>query len=311
MTTADSQRSAAIQALGLPAHATPEEVAAAREQLVAFLDQAPSELDGWAQRQRRLAERAVGDDAQIDEDLELSGLEDQAPVAAVPAVSAAPKRRNRLVTGLGLATLGAAVVLGVYLLDDGGQPQQATSEASSPADGQQMSTPKPVDPKMVATLEEKIKKDPKDVLSMKALGQIYDGAQEYKKAAQWQARVTKVTPKDSDAWTALGVAHFNDANLDEAEKAWNQAAKLDPKKAVIHYNLGFLHMSRNDMDKAKAAWQKVVELEPDSDLAKTVQSHLGGPSSTPAAKSSTTPAASAPTTPNASSAPSGSATPPR
>ncbi|WP_394276734.1 tetratricopeptide repeat protein [Luteococcus sp.] len=299
--TNPEHRPTGLDHLGLPAGATADQVRATRDRIVALLDQAPAELQPWAQRQKALAERSAQaaltdtgspEQSALAEDLRELGLDDDAVAPATAAVAAPavqkPSRNRSLFNYLSLAALAAAIVMGVYLMGD--RPQEAQPQAAA-SSAQPASTPKPADPKMVATLEKKIAENPKDVLSMRALGQIYDGSGEYDKAAQWQQRITQVDPKDVDAWLALGVAQFNAAKLDEAAVSWNKAAALAPKRAEIYYNLGFLHMSRGDMAKANQAWQKVVDIAPESQLAKTVKSHLSNVSATPSA--ATTPSAAA------------------
>ncbi|MEL4358834.1 MULTISPECIES: tetratricopeptide repeat protein [unclassified Luteococcus] len=313
MTTPD-QATGAERYFGLPAGATPAQLTTTHDALVNYLQQAPEELQPWATRQLRLARAAVeGTPAASDvapevaEDFSLLGLDEEtnAPTAtAATPVKINPPRKRGWLMPVSLAAASAAVVVGVYLM--GGQPQEpnAQAAASASAGAQVKSTPKPVDPQMVATLEEKIKKDPKDVLSMKALGQIYDGAGEYDKAAAWQQRVTQVTPKDATAWLALGVAQFNGANLKDAEISWKRAATLDPKRQETFYNLGFLYLSQNNMDKAREAWATVVEIDPTTGLAETVKSHLKAPSASASAAASGK--ASAPVSANPSTNPSAS-----
>lgn len=283
-------QNAGLENLGLPADATPDQVRATRDQIVALLDQAPAALQPWAQRQKAHAERSAQaalagagspEASALAEDLRQLGLDDDAAApAAAPVAAQKPSRNRSLFNYLSLAALAAAIVMGVYLMGD--KPQEAQPQAAASA-AQPVATPKPADPKMVATLEKKVSENPKDVLSMRALGQIYDGSGEYDKAAQWQQRITQVNPKDVDAWLALGVAQFNAAKLDEAAVSWNKAAALAPKRAEIYYNLGFLHMSQGDMTKANQAWQKVVDIAPESELAKTVKSHLSNSSARPSA----------------------------
>lgn len=280
--TTPANASSAARFLGLDAEASPEQVAEVHQKLSAFLTDAPADLQPWAQRQLGLAQRAVEGAGIPDphaEELALLGLDPEvdSPAAGVAPVIRPPKKKGWQMPAA-LAALSAIVVVGVYMMGGEPQPQAAATPSAQTQQAQQGmtgSTPKPVDPEMVKTLEEKIEKDPKDVLSMKALGQVYDGAGDYANAAKWQKRVTEVTPKDPTAWLALGVAQFNAANLKDAEVSWTRAKELDPKQAVTYYNLGFLYMSKNDMAKARENWQKVVDLDPKSQLAKSVQSHLG------------------------------------
>lgn len=300
------------------------------QRLEAFLATAPDELKPWAEQQLERARRAAATtpagpgattgataadpEAQaVAEDFDLLGLDDDEVVPAAPATARPRPARTprRGLRPLALAAISALVVFGGYAIYAGGKnPDATTPNAANPASAQsvEVSTPKPVDPQMVATLEKKVKDNPKDTLSMKALGEIYSQAGEYDKAATWQERITTVDPKDVDAFLALGVAQFNQANLDQAEKAWTQAAKLAPKRATIWYNLGFLYLSKNEIGKAQDAWQKVVEIDPNSDLAKTVGSHLkamasNSPAPSPAASGRASAAATATTAPTPSASP--------
>ncbi|GAA1398957.1 tetratricopeptide repeat protein [Luteococcus peritonei] len=285
------------------------------ERLEAFLAGAPEELKPWAEQQlarARKAAAAQGAATEADpeaeavaEDFDLLGLDDDEAVTPTGSTKARPvavRTQRKGLKPLMLAGLSALVVFGGYTIyAQGKNPDATTPNAANPASAAsvQVSTPKPVDPQMVASLEKKVKDNPKDTLSMKALGEIYSQAAQYDKAATWQERITTVDPKDVDAFLALGVAQFNQANLDEAEKAWTQATKLAPKRATIWYNLGFLYLSKNQISKAQDAWQKVVEIDPDSDLAKTVSSHLKAMASAKPSASGT-PAASAVPSPSAS-----------
>ena len=44
----------------------------------------------------------------------------------------------------------------------------------------------------------------------------------------------------------------------------------------MHYDLGYVYLSQKPADMAKmtAEWNKVVAIDPNSDMAKTVASHL-------------------------------------
>lgn len=227
-------------------------------------------------------------------DYDLLGLDDDMPDEVVPTTRREPRKpftQNKPLRYLALALAAALVVFGVYSFGDRGSSAQAGASTSPSASAVAVSTPTPPDPAMVKALEAKIKANPKDTLSMKALGEVYAQAEQYKQAAAWQQKVVAITPTDTDAWLALGVAQFNAGNLKAAETAWDKAAALAPRRAEVFYNLGFLYYSQGKTTQAQAAWQKVVDIDPTSDLAQTVKSHIKARSASPTASASATPSA--------------------
>jgi len=188
--------------------------------------------------------------------------------------------------------LVVAVVLGVFFMGKSpdvppitGKPTGQETTASGGA------TAVPVDPAKVASLMKKISTNPKDKISLQALGDLYFAAADYKNASAWEQKVLGVDPKNQVALLANGAAQFNLGNSAEAKKTWLVAAALYPKSAEVHYDLGFLYMSQTPPDSAnmQAEWKKVVAIDPNSSLAKTVATHLQSATSSPSA--SATPSA--------------------
>jgi tetratricopeptide (TPR) repeat protein len=134
----------------------------------------------------------------------------------------------------------------------------------------------PVDPAKVAALTTKVTANPQDTASLQALGDLYFASQDYRNATTWERKVLGVDPKNQVALLALGAAQFNLGNAVEAKKTWLTAADLYPNVAEVHYDLGFLYMSQTPPDNAKmqAEWKKVVAIDPNSNLAKTVATHI-------------------------------------
>lgn len=101
-------------------------------------------------------------------------------------------------------------------------------------------------------------------------------------------------PEDTDALLEMGVLEFNfKQDLEAAKEKWEKVTELDPKQARAWFNLGFYYLSITPADNAAAfkAWDKVIEIDPESDLARTVQSHISGlstsePSSSPSGSAS-------------------------
>lgn len=253
-----------------------------------FLRTAPDELHGWASEQVSAAEQAVAD-ARAREARAAQSVEDarEAKLLGLDAddlAEPAPRLRGN---GSGaqrpagkrpwwllplLALLAAGIVLAVFIYGD--KSQQLPDDHPDTSSAQPSATPS-VDVQLLAALEAKVEKDPTDVTSWRALGQMYDKLGAFDKAVTAQRSILKVDPKDLNATLALGVAQYNLRDLKGAEASWTKALEIDPKSAQAYYNLGFLHLGNDQPAKAKQAWQKVMELEPNSTLAEGVKTHLG------------------------------------
>jgi tetratricopeptide (TPR) repeat protein len=159
---------------------------------------------------------------------------------------------------------------------EGIDPGPATAAPGAPTAAPGAPTAVPVDQAKVAALTTKLTANPKDIVSLQALSDIYFAASDYKTASAWEERVLAIDPTNEVALLAAGAAQFNLGNLVEAKKQWLVAAGLYPKNAEVHYDLGFLYMSQTPPDSAsmQAEWKQVVAIDPNSDLAKTVASRL-------------------------------------
>ena len=299
--------------LGLGTDASEQDVEAAHDGLVEFLELAPHDMKSWAAAQTGNVDEAFARLSGPEQDLvrptavaEMAqdALREtrQTPAAAPakkrpPAAPATPTttsalaarqpRRNQLIGGA-LAVALVAVVLGVYYAGRGssvpGISGTPTTSATTAPSGSP--TAVPVDPAKVAALTKKITANPKDKASLQSLGDMYFAALDYTNASVWEQKVLGVDPKNQVGLLSLGAAQFNLGNNAEAKKEWLVAAALYPKVAEVHYDLGFLYMSQTPPDTANMTieWNKVIAIDPNSTLAQTVQSHLGTATATPSAK---------------------------
>ncbi len=253
---------------------------ASREQLEAFLASAPDELKAWAQQQLDdLGAEPVPAPADSSDAVGLEAVLDDAdlepePVRPVAAGPAGDKPRSGVagVNKLLVVALVAAIVIAIYAVGN-----RASSPTASPSASMPVPTASALDQAAVTDLKNKVAANPADIESLRELGRLYYEAGEYQEAAGWQQKIVDQRPDDLDALLALGVAHFNSGNLDLAEKSWTKAAEVAPDRAAPHYNLGFLYLSKTppDYDRMGQEWAQVVALEPESEMAKTVQGHLG------------------------------------
>lgn len=278
--------------LGLPATADEQAVSAAHAQIIDFLDAAPDDIAGWADRRRQEADRIVA---------LLDGPEPEL-VSAAPVVSAAPAPRpaaprrslpRPAMVGL-LGVVALAVIVGVYQF---GKPS-TDLPAMTAAQGATASAAPTLDATKLADLMKKVQDNPKDAESLQAIADLYYNAGDFKNSKTFLDKILAFDPKNEKALVGSGAAAFNAGDTAGAEKVWTQAAEFYPNNVEVHYDLGFLYMTTNRTDKMKAEWATVVKLAPDSDMAKNVQQHVSSTTASPS------PGASAAPTPSAS--PSGS-----
>lgn len=287
--------------LGLRASASDQDVEAAHNGLVEFLELAPHGVQSWAAARTTDVDEAFALLSGPEEDLVAPAQNatlaqddlDETPRSPAPAPLAPPSaptsrkpRRTQIVWAL-VPLLAAAVVFGVYYM---GKADDVPGISGTPTNSETTAAPgptsAPVDKVKVAALMKKITANPKDIASLQGLGDAYFAAADYKNAAVWEQKILDVDPKNQVALLSLGAAQFNQGNSAEAKKHWLVAAKLYPKNAEVHYDLGFLYMSQTPPDTVNrdAEWKKVIAIDPNSDLAKTVSSHIKAPDATPSAK---------------------------
>ncbi|HHU38875.1 MAG TPA: tetratricopeptide repeat protein [Propionibacterium sp.] len=279
--TVNQARNELLGRLGLPAGSRGESLTASQRQLGDFLDGAPEELRGWADKRQAEADRIF--ELLTGPDSDLADL-----VAARQATAPAPGGFPTWAKWLaGLAAV-AAVVFGVYQI---GKPP-TDLPAMTAAEGATAAPAAPgLDEARVAELMGELQSNPDDVAVLFDLGNAYYQADQYQQASEWYQKVIDVNPDDEKGLVALGATSFNLGDLEKAETVWNRAAELYPNNPEVFYDLGFLYMTTQRMDEMKVAWDKVIEIAPESEFAKTVQSHVG--SVKPEAMGSAAPAAEA------------------
>jgi len=292
-----------LRRLGLPADASDRDVEAARNAVTEFLELAPRKAHLWtaaqtAELNEAFALLAGPEQVLISASQRASGARrgvseaparpNPTPVAPVGSTAATRKRRRNQV----IWAIAPLLVIGVvFLVFQMGNSSTAPDSSGTPS-AQQTSAPSgapsvvPVDSAKVAALMTKLGANPKDTASILALGDIYFAAADYKNASIWEQKALNVDPKNQAALLAIGAAQFNVGNAAEAKKAWLVAAGLYPKNAEVHYDLGFLYLSQTPPDKVNmtAEWNKVIAIDPNSELAKSVASHMKAPAPTPPAK---------------------------
>lgn len=349
--------------LGLTIDANSQDIEAAHDELVQYLERAPHDLRQWAEREIAVADEAYAllsdpasglatfgspiarlttleaatssvaassaAPADVEPDAEgeyFEELDDEPPqtrrqrreagrqgrAAAKHATAGQPRRAGamRLVKRLAIgaaAVVGAvAIALAGYNLGSGPNVPGFTG---TPAPETGAAGPK-IDQAKVADLMQQIKTDPKNIAALMQLGDIFFQAGDFNVAGGWMEKALQIDPKNVQARLALGAAQFNLDNVAQAEQQWRQVLTLDPSNLEAHYDLGFMYLSKNppDLANVRLEWSEVIRIAPDSEVAKTVATHLksldASPAPSAAAPASGVPASAAPSAPAASPAPS-------
>jgi tetratricopeptide (TPR) repeat protein len=304
--------------LGLRADANDQDVEAAHNGLVEFLELAPHEVKSWAQAQTVDVDEAFALLSGPEKDLvppaalattAQDGLPETSPVAApaaparpaaapptstaaswMPAALAGNKPLQKKIGVVAAAVLVVGIGFGVYRSNSSAVPGINGTPTGQQTQASGGATTAPLDQAKVAGLMKKISANPKDIASLQGLGDAYFASKDYKNASAWELKVLAVDPKNMVAMLANGAAQFNLGIVAEAKKQWLVAAALYPKNAEVHYDLGFLYMSQTPPDSAnmKAEWKQVVAINPNSDLAKTVATHLTSSTAAPTASATPT-----------------------
>ncbi len=297
--------------LGLRDNASEQDVEAAHNGLVDFLELAPHEVKSWATARTTDVDEAFALLSGPEQDLippavpvvttTQDGLEEtpQATVvSALPAFSARPSvsappapgrrwpQRTQLVWAI-VPLLVVAIVLAVYYMGrDSGVPGISGTPTNQATTAPAAAKAPPLDQAKVGALMQKITTNPKDVASLAGLGDLYFASADYKNASVFEQKILAIDPKNEKGLLALGAAQFNLGNSAEAKKNWLVAAGLYPKSAEVHYDLGFLYFAQTPPDKVNMTieWKKVIAIDPNSNLAKTVATHIQGATAAPTAK---------------------------
>ena len=266
---------------GLDAAADDSVVETTYDRIGDFLDQAPSEIRGWADRRQQEADRIfsllTGPESQL-----VPAARTAAPATVAPAPAPTGGSTNKVLLGIiaVLATVG--VVFGVYWM---GRPTvpDVTSAASASSAASPSAAPT-LDQAQLTALTAKVAANPKDIASLQKITDLFFAANDWTGAKAAAQKVLDVDPTNEQGLISLGAASYNGGDNASAEKAWKAGIKAHPKNAEMHYDLGFLYMTTGRNDEMKTEWAKVVALDPTSELAKTVQSQVGAvtkPSASP------------------------------
>ena len=263
-----SVKSDLLARLGLRAEADEQELKSTHDTIVEYLDAAPSDIRGWADRRQQEVDRIFT--LLTGPESELQALARPATRGAAPAAgqTGQSNQTNRLLLGVIAVLVTIGVVVGVYWIGKPAVPDMTAAQQTT-------QTAPALDQAKLAELTKKVTANPKDVASLQGIADLYFNAQDWTNAKAFAQKILAVDPKNEQGLVSLGAAAYNGGDTATAEKTWKNGVALFPNSAELHYDLGFLYMTTGRNDLMKVEWAKVVELDPKSELAKTVQSQVG------------------------------------
>lgn len=123
----------------------------------------------------------------------------------------------------------------------------------------------------INTLEEKVKKDPKDIQLLLSLAHLLNDSGFKEKAIDKYKEYLKFDDKNADVLVDMGVCFFETGNNSEAINSMEKALKIQPRHQIAHLNLGIVNKAVGNSLKAIEWWKKAVEIDPNNEIGKKAQ----------------------------------------
>ena len=173
-----------------------------------------------------------------------------APATTTPEVAQAP---------VAPAAMGGSQPMGAGQLPGIGSQQQTGSS-----------------PEMLAQAAQpylsKLQANPKDVESLKQLGNIYYDGQAYPEAIEYYSKVLEITPSNPDVITDLGTAYWYTGNPDKALDEYKKSLAIRPNYPNTLMNMGVvMWQGKKDPKGAVVVWEQLLKSNPNYEQKDQVQ----------------------------------------
>lgn len=123
-------------------------------------------------------------------------------------------------------------------------------------------------------LENNIKANPNDVVSMDSLAQMYYIAGSYEKASTYLKMHLEIEPDNRDVKMFLATTYGNLNRNDEAITLIKEILKKEPTYAIGLYNLGVIYAATGNKEEAIKNWQQVVQTNPGTEIAHAAEQYI-------------------------------------
>jgi len=127
----------------------------------------------------------------------------------------------------------------------------------------------------IQTLEEIVKKDPKNLPAWVELANLYFDSDQPKEAIQAYSHYLAVKPDNPDVRTDMGIMYRKLGQFDRALEEFRKAAQNDPKHANSRYNIGLVLLhDKQDMKGAIKAWEEYLKVDPNGERAQRIRAQI-------------------------------------
>lgn len=120
--------------------------------------------------------------------------------------------------------------------------------------------------KQINSLEEIVKKNPKDYDSLIRLAHLLNDSGLKERAIEKYKLYLTQFPRDANVLVDMGVCYFETGKNEEAVSAMEKALKIDPKHQIANLNLGIVNLSSGNILKAVGYWKKAIEIDSTNEI---------------------------------------------
>jgi len=125
--------------------------------------------------------------------------------------------------------------------------------------------------KRMETLKTDVEKDPNDTVKIREYADMLSAGHGQADAIKYYEMILKKDPKRVDILQALGYLYYMQQNLNQAEAYIAKAYALDKNNFQALFNLGAIAATKGDNAKAKKIWNEIIAKRPNSEVAKLAQ----------------------------------------
>lgn len=127
----------------------------------------------------------------------------------------------------------------------------------------------------IKTLQETLKKEPKNLQALEELGNLFFDTGQPKEAIEAYSQYLAIKPDNPNVRTDMGIMYRALGDFDRAVEEFKKAAQFDPKHLNSRYNIGIVLLhDKNDVQGAIAAWEDYLKVDPDSERANRLKAQI-------------------------------------